>query len=221
MAKRTAPRSAAPAPGPAKPGAAKSSSRRRKNVPRPAPADKPAPRAGSSPRSGPVSRAKAVTAQPTSTAAPPSITFTTTIMGDMDGTAMSGIQLPFDPKALFGSARAPVRVTLNGYTYRSTTFIMDGCRFVPLRTSNREAAGVRDGQTLEVTMTLDTAERTVEVPPDLDRTLRAAGLRAAFDAMSYTCRREYVEAIAQAKKPETREKRVGLCVQECRRRAAR
>ena len=58
------------------------------------------------------------------------------------------IPLAFDPKAVFGKARAPVRVTLNGYTYRSTIAAMGGPPCIPLRKSHREAAGLEGGETL-------------------------------------------------------------------------
>ncbi len=119
------------------------------------------------------------------------------------------IPLTFDPKAVFGKARAPVKVTLNGYTYRSTIFVMGGPAFVPLRKSHREAAGLEGGETLDVRLTLDTEKREVTPPPDLVRALKAEpGASARWQALSYTHQREYVEAIEDAKKPETRARRI-------------
>jgi Bacteriocin-protection, YdeI or OmpD-Associated/Domain of unknown function (DUF1905) len=119
------------------------------------------------------------------------------------------IPLHFDPKALFGKVRAPVTVTLNGYTYRSTIFSMRGVTFIPLRKSHREAAGVAGGETLKVTIALDTAVRAVTVPPDLALALRKNRAAAEkWDALSYSHRREHAEAIVSAKKPETRERRL-------------
>jgi hypothetical protein len=70
----------------------------------------------------------------------------------------------FDPKAVFGKVRAPVKVTLNGYTYRSTIAAMGGPPCIPLRRSNREAAGVDAGETLEARLDLDTDKREVKPP---------------------------------------------------------
>jgi len=98
-------------------------------------------------------------------------TFTATIV--RDGSACF-IPLPFDPKAVFGKVRAPVRVTLNGYTYRSTIAAMGGPPCVPLRRSHREAADLEGGETLEVRLELDTEERVVDPPADLVEALRAA-----------------------------------------------
>jgi hypothetical protein len=88
-------------------------------------------------------------------------TFTTTIVRDG---SMCFIPLTFDPKSVFGKVRAPVKVTLNGYTYRSTIAAMGGPPCIPLRRSNREAAGLEGGETIEVRLALDTDQREV-VPP--------------------------------------------------------
>lgn len=139
-------------------------------------------------------------------------TYKTKIISDPDGGSMTAIDVPFDPKEVFGRVRAPVRVELNGYTFRSTIFRMDGGTWIPLCREHREGAGVRGGQTLSVTLTLDDAPRTVDVPRDLDAALKRAGVRDRFDAMSYTHRREYAEAVEDAKKPETRQRRIDGCV---------
>ena len=123
--------------------------------------------------------------------------------------AMCFIPVPFDPKHVFGKARAPVKVTLNGYNYRSTIFSMRGVYCIPLRRSNREAAGLEGNETVSVKIALDAAKREVSVPRDLARALASApGAKARWKDLSYTHRREYVEAITDAKKPETRARRV-------------
>src|SRR5262245_12542843 len=107
---------------------------------------------------------------------------------------MCAIPVPFDPKAVFGKVRAPVTVTLNGYTYRSTIASMGGECLIPLRKSNREAAGLEGDETIQVTLALDENERTVEPPADLVRALKAAP--PAWDRwreLSFTHQREYAE----------------------------
>jgi hypothetical protein len=134
--------------------------------------------------------------------------------------AMCAIPVTFDPREVFGKLRAPVKVMLNGYSYRSTIFSMGGASFIPLRKSNREAAGLEGSETLRVTIALDLATREVAIPSDLARAMRAApGTKARWDALSYTQRREFAEAIAGAKKPETRARRVAkaLAVLKARR----
>src|SRR5688572_16363604 len=83
------------------------------------------------------------------------------------------IPVPFDPKPIFGKVRAPVKVTLNGYTYRSTIASMGNGPCLPLRKSNREAAGLEGGETLRVTLELDTENREVVPPKDLVKALKA------------------------------------------------
>src|SRR5262245_39524298 len=86
---------------------------------------------------------------------------------------MCFVPVPFDPKAVFGKVRAPVRVSLNGYTYRSTIASMGGIVAIPLRRSNREAAGLEGGETLDVEIALDTEKRVVTPPPEFARALKA------------------------------------------------
>jgi hypothetical protein len=112
-------------------------------------------------------------------------------------------------EALGAGKRPPVAVTLNGYRYRSTVAVYDARFYVPVRREVREAAGITAGQPLDVTVELDTAPRTVDVPPDLAVTLNSElALRAAFDALSYSHRKEYVDWIVGAKREATRRQRI-------------
>src|SRR3954452_10116921 len=96
--------------------------------------------------------------------------FKTTIV--RDGPACF-IPVPFDPAPVFGKVRAPVKVTLNGYTYRSTIAAMGGTVCIPLRRSNREAAGLEGNETIDVRLELDTEKREVTPPAELVRALKA------------------------------------------------
>jgi hypothetical protein len=119
------------------------------------------------------------------------------------------IELPFDPKAVFGKVRAPVKVTLNGYSFRTTIVAMGGPACIGLRTSHREAAGLEGGETIEARIELDVEPRVVTPPPDLVKALKAAP--PAWDRwreLSYTHQREHFEAVEGAKKPETRARRI-------------
>lgn len=137
-------------------------------------------------------------------------TFETTIVRDG---SMCFIPVPFDPRPVFGRVRAPVKVTVNGHTYRSTIASMGEGPCVPLRRSHREAAGLEGGETLPVTLELDTEERRVEPPEDLVRALRAApGAWERWQRLGSSHQREHVDAIAEAKKAETRARRVAAAV---------
>lgn len=136
--------------------------------------------------------------------------------------SMCFIPLTFDPRPVFGKVRAPVRVTLNGYTYRSTIAAMGGPPCIPLRRSNREAAGVEGGETLVVRLELDAAKRVVTPPAELVKALKASP--PAWDrwrALSYSHQREYAEWIQTAKKPETRARRLTKAVARIRSASAR
>ena len=135
--------------------------------------------------------------------------FKTTIVRDG---SMCFIPVTFDPAKVFGKLRVPVKVTLNGYTYRSTIASMGNGACLPLRRSNREAAGLQGTETLHVTLELDTEKREVTPPSDFIKALKAAKLLERFKALSYSHQREHVEAIEDAKKPETRQRRIAGAV---------
>lgn len=138
------------------------------------------------------------------------LSYTTTIL-KAEGLNATGIQVPPEIVAALGQGKRPrVKVTVNGYTYRSTVAAYRGDVFMlPLSQEHRLAAGVQAGDPVEVTQELDLEPRTVEVPPDLAAALaEAPGARAAFDALSYTMRKEYVRQVETAKAQATRERRI-------------
>ena len=140
----------------------------------------------------------------------PSKTFRATIVRDG---SMCFIPLTFDPKDVFGKVRAPVKVTLNGYSYRSTIAAMGGPPCIPLRKSNREAAGLEGGESLDVRLDLDTEKREVIPPANLRRVLETTpGALEHWNRLSYTHQREHVEAIEGAKGPETRARRIDAAI---------
>ncbi len=146
-------------------------------------------------------------------------TFTTTLLHEGNLTA---IEVPFDPKTVFGKTRVPVKVTLNGYTYRSTIASMGGRFLIPLRKSNREAAGLTGDETLEVRLDLDAEPREIKPPADLAKALKAAP--PAWDRwreLSFSHQREYATAVEEAKKPETRARRIENAVREIGKRPAK
>jgi hypothetical protein len=142
-------------------------------------------------------------------------TFKTTIVQAQDVNA-TGIEIPPHIIESFGAGKKPkVKLTLNGYTYRSTVAVMGGAYMVGLSAEHRTAAGVKGGQELDVTVELDTEPRTVEVPEDLAAALaEKAGLREAFDASNFSSRKEYVRQVEDAKTPETRTRRIAKIVEK-------
>lgn len=126
-----------------------------------------------------------------------------------------GIALPFDPKEVWGKVRVPVVAEVNGHAYRTTVCSMGGEFWIPFNKQNRGAAGVEAGQTVNVTLSLDERPRVIETPKDLAAALRKAGsvTEEAWAKMAFTHKREHAEAIEQAKKPETRARRIKKAVE--------
>lgn len=108
-----------------------------------------------------------------------------------------------------GAKRFPVVATVNGYEWRTTVTRMRGEFLVGLNREVREGAGVQAGDTVTLTLRLDTAPREVEVPEALARALDAdPPARAAFDKLAFTHRKEFARWIEEAKRAETRDRRV-------------
>lgn len=129
----------------------------------------------------------------------------------------TGIELsPEVIEALGGGKRAPVVVSVNGFEYRSTVGVMGGRFLIPFSADKRAATGLAGGEAISVEVTLDTAPRTVDVPEDLAAALAAAGLRAAFDALSPSQQKAHVTNIESAKATDTRARRVEAIVAKLR-----
>jgi hypothetical protein len=119
--------------------------------------------------------------------------------------------LPRKESAKFGvRGRVPVTGTINGAPFRSSIFPTgDGAHYMAVNREVREAAGVAAGDRVKVSMEIDNAPRTVAVPPDLNLELsKSIAARVRFDKLSYTHRKEYVQWIEAAKRPETRTRRL-------------
>jgi bifunctional DNA-binding transcriptional regulator/antitoxin component of YhaV-PrlF toxin-antitoxin module len=129
---------------------------------------------------------------------------------NMDAT---GITIPFDVEKVFGAKRVPVKVSINGVEYRSTVMKMSGKYMMAVPKVFRETANIKAGETITVSMEKDTEKRTVEVPKDLAEALQKADLTDAFAKMSFTHQKEYVRAIEDAKREETRIGRVEKTIQ--------
>ncbi|HTF10195.1 MAG TPA: DUF1905 domain-containing protein, partial [Asanoa sp.] len=86
----------------------------------------------------------------------------------LGGKTATGIEVPAAVLTALGPGkRLPVTVNVGGHSYRTTVAPMGGAYFVPLSAEHRTAAGVTAGDEIDVEIVLDTAERTVDVPPDL------------------------------------------------------
>jgi antitoxin component of MazEF toxin-antitoxin module len=143
------------------------------------------------------------------------VKFHTTIHQDGNNT---GIVVPEEIIAQLGAGkRPPVRVTLNGYTYRNTVAVMGGKYMISVSKDVREKSGVKGGDELEVELELDTEPREVTVPADLAAALEAdPAAKRFFDGLSYSRKSWHVLQVEGTKNPETRQRRVEKSVQMCR-----
>ena len=124
--------------------------------------------------------------------------------------SVCAISVSFDVEKTFGKrGRIPVRGTLNGAPFRGSLFPMGGRHVLVVNRKLREAAGVRGGETVPVTVERDTEPRVINPPADLARALKGnKEAQATWDKLSYTHRREHVRQIEEAKKAETRQRRI-------------
>lgn len=117
---------------------------------------------------------------------------------------------------LGGGKRAAVKVTISKVTARLRLGVMGGKNLIGLSKAAREELGVDIGDTVTATIEVDAGERTVDVPADFAAALKKAKLRDVFDALAFTHRKEHVRAIEEAKKPETRTKRIEGALEKLR-----
>jgi hypothetical protein len=116
-----------------------------------------------------------------------------------------------------GAKRFPVVATVEGYTWRTTVARMRGEFLLGLSREVREGAGVEAGDTVDLELELDTKPREVDVPEALATALAGdANARAAYEKLSYTHRKEYARWIAEAKRDETRERRIAKAIEQLR-----
>ena len=132
---------------------------------------------------------------------------TTILQGDKTAT---GIRVPDEIVEALGSGKRPaVRITINGFTYRSTVAVMGGDYMVGVSAENRASTGVRGGDVVDVDIELDTAPREVTVPADFAAALDAEpNARRTFDGLSYSNKSWHVLQISGAKTDETRQRRL-------------
>ncbi|WP_433658484.1 DUF1905 domain-containing protein [Nocardia sp. CA-128927] len=107
-----------------------------------------------------------------------------------------------------GGGRIPVAAVFDGVEYRGSIADMGSGPCLGVLKAIRTELGKEPGDRVKVTVARDDGERTVEVPDDLADALRSAGLRATFDKLSYSRRREHTTAVTEAKRAETRPRRI-------------
>jgi hypothetical protein len=140
-------------------------------------------------------------------------TFTSTILGAGGGGAY--VPIPFDVEEAFGKKRVPVQAMINGEPYRGTLVRMgEPYHILIVLKGIRQKIGRDIGDEVEVVLEEDTRPRVVEVPRDLKEALaKVPAAKEAFEKMSYTHQKEYVNAILEAKHASTRIDRIAKTIE--------
>jgi hypothetical protein len=139
------------------------------------------------------------------------VTFSTNLSAVGNNT---GIEVPPEVIQELGAGSRPaVSVDVNGYVYRNTVAVMGGKHLVSVSAAIRKETGLKGGDPITVTLTVETTPRTVDVPADFAAALEASpGTRAFFEKLSNSVQRYHVDNIASAKTDETRERRIAKSV---------
>ena len=126
------------------------------------------------------------------------------------GKTAAGIEVPAKVVAGLSSSKVPlVKVTINGFTYRSAVAVMSGTFMIGVSNENRKAAGVEAGQTVDVDLELDTEPRPLAVPDDFAKALgKDAKAKKAFEALSNSKKQRLVLPVANGKTAETRQRNI-------------
>lgn len=138
----------------------------------------------------------------------PKLKFSATLL--LSGKTATGINIPDDIIAQLGGGKKPlVKVTINGFTYRSAVAVMGGVYMVGVNAENRERAKVKAGDTIEVGIELDTEERIVEVPEAFQTMLnKNAAAKKKFESLSNSKKKMLILPIANAKTDATRNRNI-------------
>jgi len=128
----------------------------------------------------------------------------------MDAT---GITIPFDVEKVFGAKRVPVKAEINGAVYRGSIVRMGGKYLLGIPKAFREKARIAAGDNIVVTLEFDSDPRTVKVPTDLAKAIEKRGLSGKWEDLSYTHKKEHANAVTEAKRPETKVRRIEKTVE--------
>lgn len=141
-------------------------------------------------------------------------TFTAVIEDAGSGGAF--VRIPFDVEQAFGTKRPRVRATIDGEPYRGTLVRMrTECHILGILKEIRQKVGKDIGDQILVVVEPDTQPRLVDIPEELAQALRKAPrARAAFQGSSYTFQKEAVRSILEAKRPETRLRRIAQLIEQ-------
>ena len=132
------------------------------------------------------------------------------------GKTATGVEVPAKVVEGLGSTKRPlVKVTINGYTYRSAIAPMSGTFMLGISDEVRKAAHVAAGDTVDVDVALDTEKRDVDVPPELAKALaKDAKAKTYFESLSYSGKIRLTAPIANGKTADTRARNLDKAMRE-------
>ncbi len=137
-----------------------------------------------------------------------------TVLEKHPGMNATGITIPFDVEKVFGAKRVPVKAVINGANYRGSIVRLGGAYCLGVPKVFRDAAGIEAGDHIVVTVEVDDEPRIVSPPKDFAAALsKNVNAAAAWDMLSFTHKKEYVNSIVDAKRPETRLRRIEKAVE--------
>ena len=121
--------------------------------------------------------------------------------------ASAAFTLPFDTRDVWGKAKVPVKVTINGYTWRSTVGNRGGIQYIVVNADAHRNAGVKAGDFVTIALEPDTEKREIEVPTALQKAL-GKKLTQKLNDLSFTHKKEFIVWYSEAKQEDTRARRV-------------
>ena len=128
----------------------------------------------------------------------------------VDNMDAAALRPPFDVPTIFGTkARVPVRGTVNGYPFRSSLCNMGDGHFMVVNKEMRAGGNCKAGDIVEVVLERDREERVVEVPAEIKKVIASnKAAEKTWESLSFTHRKEWVRAISEAKRDETKQARM-------------
>ncbi|MFN0215394.1 MAG: YdeI/OmpD-associated family protein [Saprospiraceae bacterium] len=138
------------------------------------------------------------------------------VLDSLEGIEALSVNFPYDVQEIYGvRGQVKVKVTFDGVPYRGSLAKMGHhCHFLLVRKDIRKLIGKNAGDTVHVTVQLDTEERVVELPSELTVLFNQnPEAHAYYNKLSYTNRKEYVQWINEAKRPETRQNRIAKTIE--------
>ena len=121
--------------------------------------------------------------------------------------ASASFTLPFDTRNVWGKAKVPVKVTINEYTWRSTVGNRAGIQYIVVNSDARRGAGVKAGDFVTIALEPDSEKREIKIPEPLQKAL-GTKLSQRLNGLSFTHKKEFIVWYSEAKKDDTRVRRV-------------